>query len=306
MRILSGTSNLPLVNSICEILNIKPVERSIKRFADHEIFVDIHESVRGEDIFLIQSTSPPVNDHLMELMLICDALKRNSVRSITAIIPYFGYARQDRKTTIRTSISAKLVANLLVTSGISRIITVDLHSAQMEGFFDINIDNISISPLFIEDILNKNFSNPIIVSPDIGGVMRARNLAQKINLDVAIIDKRRSEAGKSEVMNVIGNVQGKNCILIDDIVDSGGTLIGASKALLENGATDVCAYITHGVLSNDFLETPFLKNIIITDSINPKISHHKLQILSLNKILANTINYNNRKSIGGVFNNEKL
>ena len=308
MRILSGNSNPLLAHEICEILEVHPIDASIKTFSDGEIFVSLNESVRGEDVFLIQSTSSPVNDHLMELMMITDALKRNSAGKITAVIPYFGYARQDRKTDSRTSISSKLVANLLTASGISRILTVDLHSDQIQGFFDIPIDNIKASPLFMKDILKHNFSNPVIISPDIGSIPRARFLAEKMNLELIILDKRRLSNGTSSVTNIMGDVKGKNCIIIDDMVDSGGTVIGASNILLQHGATDVHAYITQGIMSQESLkklEASSLRSITITDSISNPFQSNKLRILSLKHLLSKVIhNIHFEKSIESIFSHE--
>ena len=245
----------------------------MRRFADMEIFVEIKENVRGADVFVLQSTSFPANDHLMELLIIMDALRRSSARRITAVIPYFGYARQDRRASGRTPISAKLVANLITNSGADRVLTVDLHAGQIQGFFDIPTDNLFASPVMVRDIKERFRGNDVtVVSPDVGGVVRARGLAKRINAPLAIIDKRRERAGESEVMNVIGEVAGTTCILVDDIVDSGGTLVNAADALLEQGATDVYAYITHGVLSGGAvarITASRLKELVITDSIQP-------------------------------------
>ena len=245
----------------------------VRRFADMEIFVEIQENVRGSDVFIIQSTSFPANDHLMELLIITDALRRSSARRITAVIPYFGYARQDRKVGSRAPISAKLVANLITHAGVDRVMTLDLHAGQIQGFFDIPTDNLYASPVMVRDIKERfDLANVMVVSPDVGGVVRARGLAKRINAPLAIIDKRRERAGESEVMNVIGDVAGYTCILIDDIVDSGGTLVNAADALLANGAKDVYAYITHGVLSGGAaarIAGSRLKELVITDSILP-------------------------------------
>ncbi len=308
MRILSGTSNPLLAHEICEILEMRPIDAAIKRFSDGEIFVSLNESVRGEEVFVIQSISSPVNDHLMELFMMTDALKRNSAAKVTAVIPYFGYARQDRKIDARTSISSKLVANLLTVSGISRILTVDLHSDQIQGFFDIPVDNIKVSNLFIQDILKYDFQNPVIVSPDIGSINRARHLAEKMNLDLVILDKRRMSNGTSFVTNIMGDVAGKTCIIIDDMVDSGGTLIGATDILLEKGAKAVHAYVTHGILSKEALgklENSALNSMIITDSIAQQAHSHKLQLLPLAPLLSGVIqNIHLEKSIEGLFSNE--
>ncbi|MBP9693771.1 MAG: ribose-phosphate pyrophosphokinase [Alphaproteobacteria bacterium] len=273
MKILSCNSNLSLARSISEQLNIPLTLATIRRFADMEIFVEIHENVRGEDVFIIQSTSYPANDHLMELLIAIDALKRGSAKRITAVIPYFGYARQDRKTGPRTPISAKLVANLITIAGADRVLTLDLHAGQIQGFFDIPVDNLFASPVFAKDIEKKyGNENLVIVSPDVGGVVRARGLAKRLNADLAIIDKRREQPGHSEVMNIIGDVQDRKCLIIDDIVDSAGTLCNAAKALKEAGALSVIAYATHGVLSGPALEritkSP-LDELVVTNSIEP-------------------------------------
>ena len=250
MRLITGNSNRPLVDAISAHLSLIPVKADVRRFADDEVFVEIHENVRGEDMFVIQSTSAPANDNLMELLIMIDALRRASARRITAVIPYFGYARQDRKVGPRTPISAKLVANLITEAGANRVLTVDLHAGQIQGFFDIPTDNLFAMPVIVKDIEDHlGGKEPMVVSPDVGGVVRARALATRLNTDLAIVDKRREKAGVSEVMNIIGDVEGRPCILIDDIVDSGGTLCNAADALLKNGATEVYAYCTHGVLS---------------------------------------------------------
>jgi len=272
MKILSCNSNRPLAEAISAYLNVPLTEAAIRRFSDMEVFVEILENVRGEDVFVIQSTSYPANDNLMELLVTIDALRRGSARRITAVIPYFGYARQDRKTGPRTPISAKLVANLITTAGASRVLTLDLHAGQIQGFFDIPTDNLVGLPVFAKDIVDtvKNGGDVTIVSPDVGGVVRARALAQRIDADLAIIDKRRERAGVSEVMNIIGDVEGQRCILFDDIVDSAGTLCNAAVALSEAGATAVMAYVTHGVLSGGAVarvtSSP-LQTLVTTDSI---------------------------------------
>src|ERR1700751_4579630 len=274
MKLLAGNSNLPLARSIAEYLEMPLTDASVRRFADEEVFVEINENVRGEDVFVIQSTSYPANDNLMELLICIDALRRASAKRITAVLPYFGYARQDRKPGPRTPISAKLVANLITTAGASRVLSIDLHAGQIQGFFDIPTDNLFASPVIATDI-HARFGNRelIVVSPDVGGVVRARGLAKRLNnAPLAIVDKRRERAGESEVMNIIGEVDGKTCILIDDIVDSAGTLVNAADALLENGATDVYAYISHGVLSGGAVArvtASQLKELVITDSIQP-------------------------------------
>ena len=273
MKIVAGNSNPSLANAIAEHLKMPLAKASVRRFADMEIFVEIQENVRGSDVYIIQSTSYPTNDHLMELLIVTDALRRASARRITAVIPYFGYARQDRKVGSRSPISAKLVANLITHAGADRVLTLDLHAGQIQGFFDIPTDNLYASPVLVRDIKERfDLANLMVVSPDVGGVVRARGLAKRINAPLAIIDKRRERAGESEVMNVIGDVAGHTCILIDDIVDSGGTLVNAADALLANGAKDVYAYITHGVLSGGAVArigSSKLKELVITDSIQP-------------------------------------
>ena len=250
MKIVACNSNRPLAEAVAAGLNLPLAKASIRRFADMEVFVEIQENVRGEDVFIVQSTSYPTNDNLMELLITCDALRRGSARRITPVIPYFGYARQDRKSGPRTPISAKLVANLITEAGANRVLTLDLHAGQIQGFFDIPVDNMPAAPLFSRDI-EERFAgrDPMIVSPDVGGVLRARIIARRLNTDLAIIDKRRERAGVSEVMNIIGEVEGRDCILVDDIVDSGGTLCNAAEALLANGAKSVEVYVSHGVLS---------------------------------------------------------
>ncbi len=271
MKLVCGNSNRPLAEAIASYLQTPLTQCVVRRFADMEIFVEIQENVRGQDMFVIQSTSFPANDNLMELLIIIDALKRASSRRITAVIPYFGYARQDRKVGPRTPISAKLVANLVVRSGADRVMTLDLHAGQIQGFFDIPTDNLFAAPVIVRAIKERfDQNNVTVVSPDVGGVVRARNVAQRIGAPIAIVDKRRERPGESEVLSVIGNVAGRSCILIDDIVDSGGTLVNAAAALLERGALEVCAYITHGVLSPGAAERisdSSLKNLMITDSI---------------------------------------
>ncbi len=271
MKIVSGNSNHTLAQAIAGYLSLELAQCAVRRFADQEIFVEIQENVRGEDVFVVQSTSFPANDNLMELLIIIDALRRASARRITAVIPYFGYARQDRKSLARTPISAKLVANMITTAGANRVLTVDLHAGQIQGFFDIPTDNLFAAPVFTKDI-NERYQRDhvMVVSPDVGGVVRARSLARRLNTDLAIVDKRRERAGVSEVMNIIGDVEGRPCILIDDIVDSGGTLCNAAEALLNNGATEVYAYTTHGVLSGKAVErikNSRLKSMVVTDSI---------------------------------------
>ncbi|MDP1730066.1 MAG: ribose-phosphate pyrophosphokinase [Devosia sp.] len=271
MKLVTGNSNSALAEAVSSYLELPLTDCTVKRFADHEIFVEVHENVRGEDVFILQSTSFPANDNLMELLILTDALRRSSARRITAVIPYFGYARQDRRSTGRTPISAKLVANLITEAGVNRVITLDLHAAQIQGFFDIPTDNLYGAPVITRDIQeNYDTSRLMIVSPDVGGVTRARAIAQRIGADLAIVDKRRPRAGVSEVMNIIGDVSGHACILIDDIVDSGGTLVNAAEALLKAGALEVSAYITHGVLSagaSERIAASKLKELVVTDSI---------------------------------------
>jgi ribose-phosphate pyrophosphokinase len=271
IKLVAGNSNPALANAIAEELGLALTKTVVRRFADMEIFVEIQENVRGSDVFILQSTSYPANDHLMELLIITDALRRASARRITAVVPYFGYARQDRKSGSRTPISAKLVANLITHAGVDRVMTLDLHAGQIQGFFDIPTDNLYAAPLMVRDIKDRfDLSKMMVVSPDVGGVARARALAKRINTPLSIIDKRRERPGESEVMNVIGDVAGFTCILIDDIVDSGGTLVNAADALLAHGAKDVYAYITHGVLSGGAaarITSSRLKELVITDSI---------------------------------------
>jgi ribose-phosphate pyrophosphokinase len=273
IKLVSGNSNPALAEAIGDYLGTSLAKAIVRRFADNEIFVEIQENVRGADVFLIQSTSFPANDHLMELLIIMDALRRASARRITAVIPYFGYARQDRKVGPRTPISAKLVANLITRAGADRVMTLDLHAGQIQGFFDIPTDNLFAAPVMMRDIRQRfDLGKVIVVSPDVGGVVRARGLAKRINTPLAIIDKRRERPGESEVANVIGQVDGGVCILVDDIIDSGGTLINAADALLERGAAEVYAYITHGVLSGGAaarVAKSNLKELVITDSILP-------------------------------------
>jgi ribose-phosphate pyrophosphokinase len=271
MRLITGNSNAPLAEAIGQYLKLPYVKAQVRRFADMEVFVEVQENVRGEDMFVIQSTSYPANDNLMELLIMIDALRRASARRITAVIPYFGYARQDRKVGPRTPISAKLVANLITEAGASRVLTVDLHAGQIQGFFDIPTDNLFAMPVIVKDIADYAGAKlPMVVSPDVGGVVRARALARRLGTDLAIVDKRRERAGESEVMNIIGDVEGQSCVLIDDIVDSGGTICNAAEALLKNGATEVYAYATHGVLSGGAvarIKASKLKSMVVTDSI---------------------------------------
>jgi ribose-phosphate pyrophosphokinase len=273
MKIVSANSNPPLAEAMADYLQIPLTDASVRRFSDQEIFVEIHENVRGEDVFLVQSTNYPTNDHVMELLICIDALRRASARRITAVIPYFGYARQDRKPGPRTPISAKLVANLITTAGADKVLTMDLHAGQIQGFFDIPTDNLYAAPILTRDIL-KLYSpdNLTIVSPDVGGVVRARAYAKRVDAALAIIDKRREKAGVSEVMNIIGEIKGHDCVLVDDIVDSAGTLCNAANALIDAGAKSVSAYVSHGVLSGpaiERIEEATIKEVVITDSIRP-------------------------------------
>ena len=271
MKVLSCNSNRPLAEAIATYLNVSLTQADVRRFADMEVFVEIHENVRGEDVFVIQSTSYPANDNIMELLVCLDALRRGSARRVTAVLPYYGYARQDRKSGPRTPISAKLLANLITSAGADRILTIDLHAAQIQGFFDIPADNLYSAPVFKTDIISRYNSNElVVVSPDVGGVIRARAIASRIEADLAIIDKRRPRAGISEVMNIIGDVSGRHCIMVDDIVDSGGTLCNAAQALVDAGAITVDAYVTHGVLSGGAVSrvaSSPLNSLVTTDSI---------------------------------------
>ncbi|MCO6049858.1 ribose-phosphate pyrophosphokinase [Mesorhizobium sp. RP14(2022)] len=273
MKLFAGNSNRVLAEAVARYLSIPLGRASVRRFADQEIFVEIQENVRGQDVFVLQSTSYPANDHLMELLIMIDAFRRSSAKRITAVVPYFGYARQDRRASGRTPISAKLVANLITQAGADRVLTLDLHAGQIQGFFDIPTDNLFAVPVMSRDVKARNdTSNIMVVSPDVGGVVRARALAKRIDAQLAIVDKRRERPGESEVMNIIGDVSGKDCLLFDDIVDSGGTLVNAADALLKNGAASVTAYITHGVLSGTAVSRitgSKLKELVITDSIQP-------------------------------------
>ncbi len=296
MKILAGNSNPLLAQAISDSLDLPLTKASIRRFSDMEVFVEIDENVRGEDTFIIQSTSFPANDNLMELLVTIDALKRGSARRITAVIPYFGYARQDRKSGPRTPISAKLVANLITVAGADRVLTLDLHAAQIQGFFDIPLDNLFAAPVFVKD-MEQRFADesPIIVSPDVGGVVRARAVAKRLDIDLAIIDKRRERAGVSEVMHVIGEVKGRHCLIVDDIVDSAGTMCNAAVALMEHGASSVSTYITHGVLSGGAVArvtaSP-IETLIITDSILATAAMrqaHNIQQISIAPLMAEAI-----------------
>jgi len=297
MKVFAGNSNRQLAEAICNYLNVPLGKATVRRFADQEIFVEIQENVRGEDIFLVQSTSFPTNDHLMELLIMCDAMRRSSARRVTAVLPYFGYARQDRRASGRTPISAKLVANLITEAGADRVLTLDLHAGQIQGFFDIPTDNLYAVPILTRDIkAHYDTSNVVVVSPDVGGVVRARSLAKRLDCLLAIVDKRRDRPGESEVMNIIGDVSGKDCLLIDDIVDSGGTLCNAADALLAKGAASVTAYITHGVLSGGAvarITSSKLKELVITDTIQPTTavqSAHNIRVLSTASLMGEAIN----------------
>ncbi|WP_027284660.1 ribose-phosphate pyrophosphokinase [Rubritepida flocculans] len=271
MKIVACNSNLPLARAVADTLGIPLTKASVRRFADMEVFVEIQENIRGEDVFVIQSTSFPANDHLMELLITLDALRRSSARRVTAVIPYFGYARQDRKSGPRTPISAKLVANLITQAGADRVLTLDLHAGQIQGFFDIPVDNLYAAPLFSRDIQERHAGRELmVVSPDVGGVVRARAIAQRLHTDLAIIDKRRPQAGVSEVMNVIGDVEGRDCIIVDDIIDSGGTHCNAAEALMKHGARSVLCYVTHGVFSGGAVARVAaapIEMMTVTDSI---------------------------------------
>jgi ribose-phosphate pyrophosphokinase len=296
IKLVAGNSNPELAGAISAYLTTPLAQAVVRRFADMEIFVEIQENVRGADVFIIQSTSYPANDHLMELLIIIDALRRSSAHRITAVMPYFGYARQDRKPGPRTPISAKLVANLITRAGADRVMTLDLHAGQIQGFFDIPTDNLFASPVMVRDIKERyDLNSLMVVSPDVGGVVRARGLAKRINAPLAIIDKRRERAGESEVMNVIGEVQGRTCILVDDIIDSGGTLVNAAEALLEQGANSVTAYITHGVLSGGAVKrvsASKLKELVITDSIQPSDAvrdARNIRVLSIASLIGEAV-----------------
>ena len=309
MKILSGTSNLKLSKSIAKNLKLKLINTNIRRFADGEIYIEINENIRGNSIFIIQAISSPANDNLMELLLCIDALKRSSAKNITAVIPYFGYARQDRKVVPRTSISAKLVSNLITKAGADRIVTVDLHAGQIQGFFDIPVDNLFSTPIFARHIKRKIKSkNLICVAPDVGGVERTRALGRKLDVGLAIIDKRRPSPGKSQVMNVVGNVKGKTCIITDDIIDSGGTIVNATDALIKRGAKEVYVYVTHGVLSGDAVEKikkSKIKNLVITDTIDNSDKVKKvrnIEVLSISILLAEAIKrISNSTSVSDLF-----
>ncbi len=309
MKILTGNSNKQLSNKISKNLKNKLVNTSIRKFADGEIYIEINENIRGNSIFIIQSVSSPANDNLMELLLCIDALKRSSAKNITAVIPYFGYARQDRKVVPRTSISAKLVSNLITNAGADRVVTVDLHAGQIQGFFDIPVDNLFATPIFAKHIKRKiKNKNIICVAPDVGGVERARALGKKLDVGLAIVDKRRPSPGRSQVMNVIGNVKNKICILTDDIIDSGGTIVNAADALVKRGAKEVHVYATHGVFSGDAvkkIKNSKIKNLVITDSIDSSDKLKKvrnIEVLSISILLAEAIKrISNSTSVSDLF-----
>ncbi len=309
MKILTGNSNRNLSGKISKYLKNKLVNSSIRKFSDGEIYIEINENIRGNSIFIIQGISSPANDNLMELLLCIDALKRSSAKNITAVIPYFGYARQDRKVVPRTSISAKLVSNLITKAGADRIVTVDLHAGQIQGFFDIPVDNLFATPIFARHIKRKiKNKNLICVAPDVGGVERARALGRKLDVGLAIIDKRRPSPGKSQVMNVIGNVKGKTCIIVDDIIDSGGTIVNAAEALVKRGAKEVHVYVTHGVLSGEAVEKikkSKIKNLVITDTIDnsEKVKKSRnIEVLSISNLLAEAMKrISNSTSVSDLF-----
>jgi ribose-phosphate pyrophosphokinase len=309
MKLLACNSNLVLSKEIAATLNIPLTKASIKKFSDEEIFVEVNENVRGQDVYVIQSTSKPANDNLIELLVCIDALKRASANQITAVIPYFGYARQDRKPGPRTPISAKLVANLITTSGADRVLTIDLHAGQIQGFFDIPVDNLYAAPILLEDIKKKfDLNNTVIISPDVGGVVRARYIANRLNTSLAIVDKRREAANISEVLNIIGDVNKKDCILIDDIVDTAGTLTNAAEALLNVGANSVSAYVSHGVLSGEALKKinkSRLKEIVTTNTISSlkDESNNKIRRLSVAPLIAEAVKrIDNHSSVSSLFN----
>ncbi len=309
MKLVAGNSNRPISEAIAAHLKLPLTKAQVRRFADMEIFVEIQENVRGQDVFVLQSTSFPANDNLMELLILIDTLKRASARRVTAVMPYFGYARQDRKPGPRTPISAKLVANLIERAGADRVLTLDLHAGQIQGFFDIPTDNLFAAPVMMRDIAEQyGNKNLVVVSPDVGGVVRARGLAKRIDVPIAICDKRREKPGESEVMNVIGDVTGKRCILIDDIVNSGGTLVNAAEALIKHGATEVMAYITHGVLSGGAvsrIQNSSLKSLVITDSILPTEAvkaAKNIRVLSVAPLIGEAISRTSREeSVSSLF-----
>jgi ribose-phosphate pyrophosphokinase len=309
MKLVTGNSNLKLADGISKYVGLELSNCDVKRFADNEIFVEMKENVRGEDVFVIQSTSYPANDNLMELLIIIDTLRRASAKRITAVIPYYGYARQDRKPGPRTPITSKLVANMIDKAGANRVLTMDLHAGQIQGFFDIPTDNLFAAPVLVEDIKSKlTKDTPIIVSPDVGGVVRARIIAKRIGADLAIVDKRRERAGESEVMNIIGDVEGRECFMIDDIVDSAGTLCNASDALIKQGATKVYSYVTHGVLSGKAVErvnNSSLTKLLITDTIEESDAvkkSNKIDVISISSLLGEAIKrISEEKSVSSLF-----
>ena len=309
MKLLTGNSNKDLSKKIAKYLKTKLVNSSIRKFADGEIYIEINENIRGNSIFIIQSISSPANDNLMELLLCIDALKRSSAKNITAVIPYFGYARQDRKVVPRTSISAKLVSNLITKAGADRVVTIDLHAGQIQGFFDIPVDNLFGTPIFARHV-KKNIKdkNIICVAPDVGGVERARALGKLLDVGLAIIDKRRPAPGKSKVMNIIGNVKDKTCIVVDDIIDSGGTIVNAAKALKDRGAKDVYVYVTHGVLSGEAVQKikkSLIKKLVITDSIDniTKVKRaQNIEVLTVSNLMGEAIKrISNSTSVSDLF-----
>ena len=309
MKLVTGNSNLKLAYGISKYVGLELSNCDVKRFADNEIFVEMKENVRGEDVFVIQSTSYPANDNLMELLIIIDTLRRASAKRITAVLPYYGYARQDRKPGPRTPITSKLVANMIDKAGANRVLTMDLHAGQIQGFFDIPTDNLFAAPVLVEDIKSKlTKDTPIIVSPDVGGVVRARIIAKRIGADLAIVDKRREKAGESEVMNIIGDVGGRECFMIDDIVDSAGTLCNASDALIKQGATKVYSYVTHGVLSGKAVErvnNSSLTKLLITDTIEESDAvkkSDKIEVISISSLLGEAIKrISDEKSVSSLF-----
>ena len=309
MKLVTGNSNLKLAKNIADYVGVGLSKCEVKRFADKEIFVEMHENVRGEDVFVIQSTSFPANDNLMELLIIIDTLRRASAKRITAVVPYFGYARHDRKPGPRTPITSKLVANMIDKAGANRVLTLDLHAGQIQGFFDIPTDNLFAAPVLTSNIKDKiKNKTPIIVSPDVGGVVRARIIASRIGADLAIVDKRREKAGESEVMNIIGDVEGRACFIIDDIVDSAGTLCNASNALLDQGATEVYAYVTHGVLSGEAVErvnNSSLTKLVLTDTIEESglvLKSNKIEVISISSLLGEAIKrISDEKSVSSLF-----
>jgi len=309
MKVLSGTSNPKLSGKIAKHLKLKLINSNIKRFSDGEIYVEVNENIRGNSIFVVQSTDNPANDNLMELLICIDALRRSSAKNITAVIPYFGYARQDRKVVPRTAIAAKLVSNLITNAGANRVLTLDLHAGQIQGFFDIPVDNLFATPIFARHIKKNIKTNDLIcIAPDVGGVERTRALSRRINVGIAIIDKRRPTPGKSEVMNIVGNVKNKTCVIVDDIIDSGGTIVNAAKALKNKGAKDIYAYITHAVLSSnavDKIKKSHVKKLVTTDSIDnskkiKKIT--KIEVISISSMMAEAIKrISNSTSVSSLF-----